>query len=44
MLQIGLVSAEPAVRVVIESEEWGLVGDLLIPDGHDKVPAVLMLN
>lgn len=44
LLQIGPVTAEQADRVIIESDGWELIGDLLVPDPHDKAPAILMLN
>jgi len=44
LLQIGAVAAEQADRIVIESDGWELIGDLLIPDSNDASPAVLMLN
>lgn len=31
-------------RIVIENDEWQLIGDLLIPVAKETVPAVLLLN
>lgn len=33
-----------ATRVELDSEGWKLVGDLLVPESRDPVPAVLLLN
>lgn len=45
--EVGLASPPQASqheRVVIESEGWKIVGDLLVPRSPRPVPAVLMLN
>lgn len=36
--------AQTTTRVVVESEGWELVGDLVLPPGSAAVPAVLLLN
>jgi len=39
-----LCNAQETAIVVIESDEWDLIGDFLIPCTDELVPAVLMLN
>lgn len=37
-------SAGKPSRIILESEGWHLVGDLLLPSSDQQVPAVLLLN
>lgn len=40
----GVSAKDASKRVVIETDGWKIVGDLLIPQHTEKVPAVIMLN
>lgn len=44
LVALGKVSAKEERRVVVESNGWKIVGDLLVPKSKRPLPAVILLN